>query len=85
MKKTVSEFGRDWDARTPRGMLSMLMGNLHVLTSDDEIEKDVRRRCRNAPQPIPEGIENECVAYALLCHQDNFDLCEKVVTGRLGS
>ena len=82
MTATVREYGRDWDARVPRGDVSWLMGRVHDGTPDEEIAADIRARTASQPGYTPALIE-ETVAYALVCHLQNQDLYRAVVTGRL--
>ena len=78
---TVTEHGRAWDARTPRGDLSWYVARLHVSVTDADLAADIRKRC-NAPGFTAELVA-ESVDYALLCHARNRDLCARVCSGRI--
>lgn len=73
------EFGKRWDARTPRYDLKWLMGRVHVGTPDSEVETDIRQRCEKSG--FPAKITAESVKYALICHHENKGLYRHVMRG----
>ena len=78
---TVSEFGKRWDRRIPRGDIKWLVNRYHV-TAGAEIETDIRRRCTHPD--FSERLIRQSIAYALACHERNRALFKRVVTGQLG-
>lgn len=80
MLKRVSEFGRKWNVKVPRGDIHWLSGQWHVSRSDDEIAADIRSRC-TAPG-YTENLIQQSIAYALECHKRNRELYRHVMNGR---
>lgn len=83
MTKRVSEFGRKWDERTPRGAIKYHMGRVHCGTPDAEVEAEILAAIDKAPNraQFTPGIIRQCVAYALECHKRNRDLYHYVMKG----
>jgi len=73
-EKTVPSF-------VPKGSIHWIMGNVHVGTSDAEVEADIRRRLAKNKN-VPEDQIVECVKYALACHKENRELYRAVMSGR---
>lgn len=80
--KYAYEYGKRWDRRVPRGNLRWLINKLHVSTSDEAIEADIRRRCQENPD-FTAALILASVRYALAVHHSNQDLYHRVTSGRL--
>jgi hypothetical protein len=80
MTEYVSEFGKRWDARVPRGDIHWYMGRVHVATSDEDVAADIRKRC-TAPG-FTETLIKASIRYALVCHKRNRQLYHYVAHPR---
>lgn len=81
MAKRVSEFGKRWDERVPRGLIKWLMARVHVGTPKAEIVADIERRCAGNPAFTP-ALVRQSIAFALACHNENRALFNHVMRGR---
>lgn len=79
---TVTQYGRKWDVRIPRGDLRLLMGRVHVGTPDNEIRQQIRERIANCIDArwTDELIE-QAADFAVACHHENQGLYVRVTRG----
>ncbi len=84
MKDRVSEYGRKWDARIPRGDIAWIIRREHVGVTDDEIRTMMRGRLDNCIDArwTPRLVKQAC-EYAVACHHENQGLYKRVVSGHL--
>jgi len=79
----ITDKGEQWDTLTPRGRISWLIDRVCVSATDDDVESDIRRRCRDSTMAFPQHIEEESVKFALLCHAENRKLYSDVMYGEI--
>jgi hypothetical protein len=82
-KKYAYEYGKRWDARTPRDSIRYLLDRIHVETPFAEVEADLNRRMDGAKINEPRLVR-EAIAYARIVHERNRDLYRKVMSGQVG-
>lgn len=61
-------------------MIEMVVGNMHCMTPDAEVEADMRRRFGKM---VLDSIVDDVVDYALKVHHDNRELYLDVVGARI--
>ena len=64
----------------PEHAIRMIVGNYHVGTPHEEIEQNIRRRCKKAGAS-PE-LEDRCARFAREVHDKNRELYRAVMSGR---
>ena len=68
-----------------KGQIQWLVGNMHVGTTDEDVESNIRQRlakARISGEPLRAGDVNKIVAHALKVHHDNQKLYSQVMWGR---
>lgn len=76
------EFGKNWDVRIPRGQIKWLVDKMHVSLTNDQVREQMRERCKRDARFTP-GLVRQCEEYAVICHERNYLLYRKVMTGNL--
>lgn len=81
----VSEFGRRWNAKTPRHSIRHIVDRLHVSLSDEEVQQRIADRIANArlqnPLEWTSAIERQSLEFAVLVHRQNQTLFRRVMGG----
>ena len=62
--------------------IDLIVGNMHVATSDEDVEADIRRRI-DPNMGRPTGYPDALVAAAIEAHHANRDTFSRIVTGRV--
>ena len=79
------QYGRKWNAKTPRNDINRIVGRLHVGTSHEEVTAAIRERVANARLANPalwsDAIARECEEFAALVHDANRELYRRVTQG----
>ena len=70
-------------SQVPKQQIEWIMGNVHVLTPDEEVVGDWKKRCARAK--VSPALEKAIIAYALKVHHKNRDLFTDVMSGSIGS
>ena len=79
MPEYVHEFGKRWNATTPRNAIKRYVLKQHVGTPIEDIHSEIETRW-NA-KGHPKRLLNQAKAYAAICHQQNLDLYLRVQRG----
>ena len=83
--KRPRQFGRTWNPKTPRHSIGVIVGRLHVSTSDDEVRSIIQSRVDIVRMKNPVGwtpaIVKQCLDFAILAHRANQDLFRRVMGG----
>ena len=84
MTKYAYEYGKRWNAKTPRRAIKRRMSHVHVSTPEIEIEAMIGQAIIGSKDQMrfTPSIIRECVAYALICHRGNQALYEYVMKYR---
>ena len=75
----VYEYGKRWNAVLPRQSIKWKMGKIHVCTSGEAVKAMIEERC--VANNFPKTLTRQSVAYALICHQKNYELYMRVMGG----
>lgn len=76
MPKHAYQYGRKWDARTPRGEITWLVNREHVSATDEEIRALIRARVK---PDWPAHIRRQCEDFASEHHKRNVALYCRVM------
>lgn len=79
--KYAYEFGRRWNAKTPRNDIKYLVDAMHVGQSDSEVTAAIESRIPADNTAFTPSIRRQCVEYALLRHAANRRLYRSVMCG----
>lgn len=79
--KYAYEYGKRWDAKTPRRDIGYRIDGLHVGQSKSEIVSEIESALATAGPEFTAKIRRECIAYALLRHRRNLDLYLRIARG----
>lgn len=71
------------DPMVPTGFIRWRMGQVHVATSDAEIEAEMLARIAKNCSDVSASVKRQIVNYALACHRENWKQFRAVATGRL--
>jgi len=63
-----------------RSQIEMIVGNMHVGASDEEVAAEIEKRSEGWPQ----GARSLALKYAIKCHRRNRGLYSDVMGGRIG-